>query len=343
MICTNARIPRACLKAYARTSRRVRRKNTGNFDPITSTRGFLQMSAPRKGSICNDDSSDTGVKTSKVIHPRSIQRLYEGKRVYEGEIIPLPTRPTSPVETIPVIPPNAGQVKVTDFAFNSLRHSQRSKHSGRSGSVASIGGIAFNLKYLGSEIPSAANPIVPPSDSSPTVRRKSAVTRETDLVFPSAHPTLNSRSRGFSESESVPVQNSDGKCKVSWSKAFAAATAMATGSADSNASSKCPVISRASSGGSLAGNASVSAVDWRFHKQKAQPLYEINKDRAKKSRSSSGLRGSHNYSSSDVLSGIAVASGPNENRTVTPDSISGLTSGKDKVQPLFSDKEMDKM
>lgn len=348
MFCKNARVPRASLQACVR-KKRIRRKDHRNFDPITATRGFLQMSAPRKGSVCVDDS-DSAVKNVKVINPRSIQRLFEGKRVHEGELIATPSRVASPSPadqqqqySVTCSPPSS--VRVTDFAFNSLRRSHKPRYSGRSGSVNIVGGIGIGLKtdqFQGLGGSSHA------TDSSLMTKRKSAsIGGEMDLQSNFIRPSGGGRAGGSSDYEQLPFasRTPDEKPKVSWSKAYAAASAFASGSTAASSGksggilsgSQTPILPRALSGGSLAGTNTASVVDWRFHRQNVQPAYESKKDKTTSSKYAPNIRGSQSPSSDSVAS-VRMTQ---RHRTVTSDT-SGSTKDN-KVQPLFSDREMDKM
>ena len=340
MFCKNARVPRSSLQACAR-KKRVRRKDIGNFDPITATRGFLQMSAPRKGSICVDDSDST-VKNVKVINPRSIQRLFEGKRVHEGELISTPARVASPTpveqqqqQTSAACSPPPSLIKVTDFAFSSLRRSHKPKYSGRSGSVSVVGGIGVGLK-------------TDQTSTEPSVmsKRKSvSIGGEMDLQSSFIRPSRGNRPLGNSDCE-LPFASKtpEEKPKVSWSKAYAAASALASGSTASSSgkpdgplyASQTPTLPRALSGGSLAGTTTASVVDWRFHRQNVQPAYENEKEKSS-GKYAPSIRGTNSQSSETAANTRLVQ----RNRNVTSDALGGA---KDiKVQPLFSNREMDKM
>lgn len=304
------------------------------------------MSAPRKGSICVEDS-ETGIKSSKIIHPRSIQRLFEGKRVHDVDPSIFPTVTSSTQEQLQPLSlptPAGSQVKVTDFAFRSLRRNNKPRHVGRTGSVAPSGGIAFNFKSVGSDLHNSSSS-THDSDSSPIMRRRSNASREIGTFLPSDNLSGVGRNRRNSESETAPNKHKEEKQKVSWSKAYAAAAAFANGKVGDVAKSEgvspppsTPTLPRAMSGGSLSGTTTASAVDWRFHKQSSQPVFEVKMKKVEKV--GEGLKGSHSYSSNDVLNGRSLSSAL---RTLTPDSVGGVGLSKDKAQPLFSDKEMEKM
>jgi hypothetical protein len=395
LFCKRSNIPRASLQAcVGGGGGRARQRGGGHrarFDAATSTRGFVQMSAPRKGSLslslslpqAGDGDAEARGAGGRVCRPRSIQRLFEGKRVSaHGSPSPLRegrspdpdprAREATHTQHAQHTQPGSGSggegrgVKVQDFAFNSLRRSHRPKHAGRAGSVSvsvtgagagpgAGGGIAFSLRQFDSPSSSPIDGTSPACNASSLpeggggsggggspARRTSRAS--SDLPSPMPRPVTEQRSR---RSSSVTDTSRSGiadggrkgtedKPKVSWGKAYAAAAALASSSGSGDYPAPAPsaaarTLPRCMSGGSLAGTAAAPGVDWRFPRPRdsgAPPALESRglDVRGKEARGGGGGGGGGR---------------PQQGRTVTSDAVG--VSGRDKVQPLFSDKEMDKM